>query len=357
MKYVYGVVPTREVAGANLVLAGLQGAALQTMACNGVSAVVSEAPPYDYAGLPKQQLVKVLAQHQQATERIMQVAPTLLPFKFGTLLREEEVTKLLQQSVFELEHALSRVDQHVEVELLAMWDPQQVFAQIAQHPQIAALREQAQGKTPEEVQRLQLAVGALVKQLLDATREAYAVKIRSALSDLARDVEINAMVNDQVVANIAFLLPCSKRTEFDERVVALDAEFGGQLLFKVVGPLPPYSFSTVEVERVLPQDVAWASEQLGLEQTASGDDIRSAYLRQARLHHPDNNAQNGEAANLFKDDHAAYRLLRTCHAMQHRALAPETPESTYCCDLASAAAAGGLLLVNISRSSDLAARN
>ena len=27
----------------------------------------------------------------------------------------------------------------------------------------------------------------------------------------------------------------------------LDHEFGGELIFKVVGPLPPYSFSTVEV--------------------------------------------------------------------------------------------------------------
>ncbi|MFN8468300.1 MAG: GvpL/GvpF family gas vesicle protein [Caldilineaceae bacterium] len=74
---------------------------------------------------------------------------------------------------------------------------------MAQHPQIAALRSQAEGKSPQEVQQLQIAVGVLVKQLLDATREAYSYKIRQALSDLAADVEVNAVVNDQVVTNLA----------------------------------------------------------------------------------------------------------------------------------------------------------
>ena len=356
MKYVYGVVPSQQMHGKQLHLTGLQGAPLQTVACNGISAIVSDAVPYDYSGLPKQQLVKVLAQHQQATERIMQEMETLLPVKFGTLLSEVDVKKLLAQSKYDLEEALARVDDKVELEVLAMWDPQRVFAQIAQHPQIAALRSQAEGRTPEEVQQLQIAVGVLVKQLLDATREAYASKIRQALSDLACDTELNVVVNDQVVANIAFLLPRSRQAEFDKRVEALDHEFGGQLLFKIVGPLPPYSFSTIEVEQILPEDVAWASEQLGVEPTATGDEIRSAYLRQARLHHPDNNPQDQDAASLFKDDHAAYRLLRYCLVMQKRAVASDAPESDFRCDLAQAAT-GGLLRVNISRSSELAARN
>jgi hypothetical protein len=355
MKYVYGIVPSPQVAGTPLELTGLQGAPLQTIACNGITAIVSDAVAYDFAALPKQQLVKVLAQHQGATERIMQQAQTLLPVKFGTLLPACDVEKLLAQAKYDLEAALQRVDDHVEVEVLAMWDPQRVFAQIAQHPQIVALRREAEGKTPEEVQHIQVTVGAIVKQLLDATREAYAAKIREALSDLADDVELNAVVNDQVVANMAFLLPKSHQTLFDERVAALDQQLGGELLFKVVGPLPPYSFSTIEVDKILPEDVVWASEQLGVDPMPTGDDIRAAYLRQARLHHPDTNGQDAAAANVFKDDNAAYKLLRYCYVMQQRALGTAA-SSDFRCDLAQAAT-GGLLRVNISRSSDLASRN
>ena len=86
MKYVYGIAPSPQVPGADSHLLGLHGAPLQVVAYNGISAIVSEAVPYDYASLPKPQLVKVLAQHQQATERIMQKTTTLLPVKFGTLL-------------------------------------------------------------------------------------------------------------------------------------------------------------------------------------------------------------------------------------------------------------------------------
>ena len=99
-----------------------------------------------------------------------------------------------------------------------------------------------------------------------------------------------------------------------------------------------------------------AGEQLGIECAASGEELRSAYLRQARLHHPDANTQDDQAANLFKDDNTAYRLLRQCYAIQHRALAPDVPEEQFRCDFAQAAA-GGLLCATISRSSDLAARN
>jgi hypothetical protein len=112
----------------------------------------------------------------------------------------------------------------------------------------------------------------------------------------------------------------------------------------------------VEIEPILPDDVAWASEQLGIGGAANSDEIRKAYLRQARLHHPDSNPNDDQAAAIFKDDNTAYHLLRYCHAMQHRAVAPEAPESEFRCDFVQAAA-GGLLHVNISRSSDLAARN
>ena len=89
MKYVYGIVPTAQAPTPCPELIGLHGAPLQVVANNGLSAVISEAIPYDYESLPKPELVKILAQHQQATERIMQRSATLLPVKFGTLAQTQ----------------------------------------------------------------------------------------------------------------------------------------------------------------------------------------------------------------------------------------------------------------------------
>ena len=362
MKYVYGIVPSHQVHAARLELAGLYGQPLQVISCNGVSAIVSEAVSFDYSGLSKPQLVKLLAQHQQTTEQIMGRTPTLLPVKFGSVLAEGDVLKLLAQARCDLEQALEHVDEQIELELLVIWEPQRVFAQLANHPKIAELRALAQTCPPEEMQRIQIAAGALVKQMLDAQRALYAERTRTALADLASDVEVNAVVNDQVVANLAFLLPRSRQAEFEQRVETLDKALGGELLFKVVGPLPPYSFSTVEIDQILPEDVTWACDQLEVGPAASGEEIRAAYWRQARLHHPDSNPQDADAAALlFKDDNTAYRLLRHCYAVQHRGavqheVTPQSSVGSFRCNLAEAAA-GGLLRVTISRSSDLAARN
>lgn len=355
MKYVYGIVPTPQAPHPNPELVGLHGAPLQVVAHNGLTAVISEAIPYDYESLPKPELVKILAQHQQATERIMQLSATLLPVKFGTLLQPQDVPQLLRQASLDLTSALEKVASHVEVEVVAMWEPQRVFAEIAQDPAVAAMRAEAAGKSPDEVQQVQIRLGVYVMQQMEVRRANYLERIRTALAELADDVEANAIVNDQVVANLAFLLPVGKQAEFDRQVEALDKELGGDLFFKVVGPLPAYSFSTVEVQQVWPDDVSWAQTRLGITGAVTGGEIRAAYLREARLHHPDAHPGDAEALGEFRDVTRAYQLLRSLHAMQLRSAAPQATEPSYRCDVAASAAAG-MLLVNICRSSDLAAR-
>jgi hypothetical protein len=51
-------------------------------------------------------------------------------------------------------------------------------------------------------------------------------------------------------------------------------------------------------------------EVLGVPRDASAEDIRAAYLRRARLHHPDVNPGDGEAEERFKRINEAYDTLR-----------------------------------------------
>ncbi len=50
-------------------------------------------------------------------------------------------------------------------------------------------------------------------------------------------------------------------------------------------------------------------QTLGVEKTATGDEIRKAYKKLAKKHHPDLNPGDKEAENRFKDISAAYALL------------------------------------------------
>ena len=50
-------------------------------------------------------------------------------------------------------------------------------------------------------------------------------------------------------------------------------------------------------------------QTLGVEKTAAEEDIRKAYKKLAKKHHPDLNPGDKEAEDRFKDISAAYSLL------------------------------------------------
>ncbi len=360
MKHLYGIVPTNSAMGAGLDIVGVNGFPVQLLSHNGVTAIVSESKYKDYGHLSKSALVQVLAHHQRVTESMMPRAAVLLPVKFGTLLSAESVKGLLAQSCSAFEDAFQTLTGKVEVEVVATWQPERILAEIAQEPTVVELRAAAVGRTPAEVQQLQIVVGQIVMAGLNARKEAYQQQILESLRDVVDDMEINLNLNEQVVANLAFLLSSNKQAEFDQRIEALDARLGGQLDFKIIGPLPAHSFSTVEVLKISAKDVTWARELLEIGEAVTADEIRAAFMRLARQYHPDAAQDNPMAAEQFSEINEANQLLRQCHAVQYQALAQppkradgsDLPENEFRCDF-SPAAVNGALLVNLCRSSEL----
>ncbi len=82
-----------------------------------------------------------------------------------------------------------------------------------------------------------------------------------------------------MVADLALLLPRGASDALDRRLAELDEEFGSRLNFRCIGPLPPYSFATVEVN--LPSFEA-IDRARGLEprEKAGLAEIKSAYRRE-----------------------------------------------------------------------------
>jgi len=50
-----------------------------------------------------------------------------------------------------------------------------------------------------------------------------------------------------MVLNAAFLVDEARQVEFDAAVERLDQEMGKRLIFKYVGPVPPYNFVNIVV--------------------------------------------------------------------------------------------------------------
>jgi len=50
-----------------------------------------------------------------------------------------------------------------------------------------------------------------------------------------------------MVLNAAFLVKEARQADFDEAVKWLDEEMGKRIIFKYVGPVPPYNFVNIVV--------------------------------------------------------------------------------------------------------------
>jgi hypothetical protein len=131
-----------------------------------------------------------------------------------------------------------------------------------------------------------------------------------------------------MVTNVALLVDQEGRGALDRRLEVLDEEFAGRLHFRCVGPLPPYSFATVEVQVPFFEAVDEARRRLGLGETAPPGEIKRAYHRLAGRLHPDHNPKDPEAEAHMAELTQAYQLL-TAYA-ESRALAAKTASQAVC---------------------------
>lgn len=313
MKYVYAIVPRGERVTFGPIGLGGRGDRVYSQSHADIAAVISECPALGFRGMAKEKLVLYLAGHQQLTEALMQRYPTVLPVKFGTLLEdEEEVESVLRNGHGALRDALQAMEGKVELEVVATWDVRQVFAEIGEEEDVADLRAEIAFRPVQETLPQRVKLGQMVKASLDRRKQGYCDTILTFLVGQAADFQINLAPADSVIMNVAFLIAADKQEDFCGKVRQLDARFDSQLSFKVVGPLPPYSFCTVEVKKVNAEEVDRARRLLSLGEEGTMRDIQSAYRRQARRYHPDIVPADARAEERFREITAAYRVLASC---------------------------------------------
>jgi len=294
-----------------------------------LAAVVSASPLPDYRGLKRNEAAHYLVAHQLIVEAVMQDFP-LLPVKFGTVLADEtQVRRLLTQGKSLFRSTLNKYTGQVQMEVVVLWNVQQVFQEIAQEEPILQFKAQIENRPAEEAIRERVTLGQLVQASLERRRAALREQLLPALREIALDAVANPLMDDSMVANVALLVDAAGRQSLDSRLEALDGEYtrGGRktpgntpLNFRCVGPLPPYSFATVEVQ-ALPYEVVDAARRyLGLGETTTPDEIKRAYHHLASQMHPDRNPNLPEAEARMTELARAYQLLTAytdAHAPQH----------------------------------------
>ena len=311
---------------------------LRLCAEGGIAAIVAAAPECGFHQLPREQAASLLLRHQQVLEAAM-AQTTVLPAKFGTSAPDEQaVRRMLIQGNPLLGTQLADFAGRLQMEIVVLWPLDKIFAEIAADPKIADLRTRAQASS-DAAMKTQL--GEAVKAALDQRRASLSEEICSVLRGAAIDMAVNPIMDDRIVANVALLINKGDLCHLETVLERLDAENDGRLIFRCIGPLPPANFATVAIEFPPREAIDRARRILELGPQASQGDIKSAYHRLARAHHPDSAGHDGQDARMSELSQA-YRFLMTCA----KARTSEAKDGT---SLFDADAADGIVLIEIVR--------
>jgi hypothetical protein len=340
-QYVYGIIPTDDQAIFDV--DGLDPTnEVHTVVEGDLAIVTSGVEHNSIQGLERATAIRFLSAHQRVLETVMRDYP-VLPVKFGTTLPDEaSLHTLLRQGDHLLRTTLSAYSGKQQREVVVLWDLKRVFQEISAEEPIVALRNQIAGRSPDETVSERVTLGQMVHAALQGRRGQIGAQVIAQLRDLADDVIVNLTMDDSMVVNVALLLNEMRQSDLDERLETLDALFDGQLQIRCVGPLPPYSFATLDVKTLSFDAVDTARQQLGLAEQVSATAIRRAYRQLATQAHPDHNPSADHAGEHMEALTAAYQLLSTLAKAQ--APAAEDDSNDWPCQLDRATVESTLLL-------------
>jgi hypothetical protein len=305
--YIYGIIPNyysaeqyRELDKLNVLIP-----------LGKVSAVAAEKAMIDYRNLGAEPLAKLLLSHQQTIESIMELGfNTIIPVRLGTFAdNTPQVKRILEQGYDLILETFEKISGFMEIDVVATWaDFEQVIAGISVDPQVVELKSKIE-KSENITQSDQMEIGYLVKKLIDQQRDELTKKIFSSLEPFCQSMKQHELQNDQMVSNTAFMVNQQQQALIEQALDELDEELKGKLNFKLVGPLPCYSFYTLEVNQVCYEDLVDAQKELETDESVSMKSIKQAYLKKAKHYHPDQNPDDEEGDRFNKIQQAYQTLL------------------------------------------------
>ena len=308
-KYIFGIIETSEEK-----LFDLSGIATQkevyTIPYQDISAVVSNSRFLDYTTLPKDQVIRYLLSHQQTVEKVMDYH-TIIPMRLGTYaFNIREVEEILSKGYTMFKDIFRKISSKIEIDVVATWgDLNLTVKEIGERKEIKEQKEELMSKQEGISLEDQIKIGSLIKNILDEERANFASEIGGVLAEVSIDSRAHGLMDDRMILNTAFLIDKDRRTEFEGRLDELDKLYSGKINFRCVGPLPPYSFYTVETKKMRFEEVDWARKVLTLGDKATKEEIIKAYRDNAKLYHPDRSPGVPDAEGRFDEANRAYRIL------------------------------------------------
>jgi hypothetical protein len=310
--YIYGIINSNNASDIFTPKDSYKKENVYTIPYQDVSAVVSNSEIIDFTYSSKDASAQLLVWHQKVIEKIMSLKYTIIPVRLGTFMVDEaEVKDILSKGYSLIKNIMEKIRDKIETDLVATWaDFGLALKEIGEEKEIKKLKEKILANPKRITVNDQMKVGIILKKALDNKREKYAFKIQSALKNVSHDLKIHELMDDKMVINSAFLINKSRQKEFYRKIESLNYEFDDKLNFRCVGPLPPYSFYTIDIRKMKFEEIDWAKKKLRLsDDFVTKNEVKKVYRKLAFSFHPDRNPNTPGIGKEFDELNKAYRIL------------------------------------------------
>jgi len=326
-KYLYGIVNTNKKLSFSLhnettdpvTNRIMDNEQVYTIPFEDISAIVSDAEPVDCIHLPKEALAKRLVEHQRVIERVMENFDlTIIPIRLGSFARDEkEAEHILAQAHSTVKNIFGKISDLIEIDVAVNWNNFTAVLQgLKEEKEVKEVKEELLAAGKETSVDDQIKIGAIVKKVLDGKRKTHAEHIIISLKSICKNMKFHQLMDDTMILNIAVLISNVEREKFYEKIDELNVEFNGILDFRCVGPLPAYSFYTLEIGKIDPEKIDWARKKIGLNTYATKEEIKRAHQVSVLRSHPDKISAEG-AEKEFDEVTSAHNMLADyCHACE-----------------------------------------
>ncbi len=324
--YIYGIVPNFY---STEMFRSLENRGLAAIPFENMSAIVSEKDLSEIDILNVESLARLLVHHQKTIEELQAIGfNIIIPIKLGTTVSsKEEVFKIFSNGYGFVSEILRKIQFLTEIDIAVTWgDFPAMVKEIAEHPDVVALKEAISKGADVPSRNDQMKAGILVQSKIKEKNSKIELNLLDILSSVSIDIKTHPVIDDQMVTNSAFLINRNNQEKFERIIETFDTEYGGKLNFRLIGPLPCYSFFTLEVKKLIFDRVIEAEKELGLKERSSEAEIKKAYLVKARLFHPDTNHESGSEADFTRITEAYHTLLDYSLAMKQSFKGENVPD-------------------------------
>ena len=246
----------------------------------------------DVALLDKDKRRSEILSHYQKINALYFSEYNMVPLRFGNVVdSEEEVRQFLNSTYVLLYSLLKKVSNKTEFVIQIRFDMDLVIKQISSQLDMND----------------KIVVGKALFDLSEHYRTEIYDGLTQRIATLGIDVlESSSQVSSSLILNQSYLVQNEDKDVFDEMVSDLAETTDELVVFHYLGPLPPYSFVTIEFNRGVFDLMDNARLLLGLEEKCTMKDVKDNYKKLAQRYHPDKNPTGNEK---FKAINEAYQLV------------------------------------------------